>query len=71
MSMYVAVLGFQGIVEQVSVHSNMSGAMKKIEDHIQSSGLSAEEWFASLRETNDYPDEDYEPTNIYVCDLDE
>ena len=67
--MYVAILGFQGIIDDVSVHTTEAGAMAKVEGHLEQSGYSAQRWFELLVETNEYPHEDYEPTNIYVCEL--
>jgi hypothetical protein len=69
MPLFVAVLGFQGVVEDVSVHNSLNAALRRVDEHLQPSGVSAEEWFKSLQQTNDYPEEDYEPTNIYECEL--
>jgi hypothetical protein len=69
MQVYVAVLGFQGVVHDVSVHHTRDAAMREVEDHIAGSGLSVERWFELLELTNDYPRDDYEPTNIYICEL--
>ncbi len=71
MAAYVAVLGWYGIVDDVSVHRTMRTAMQKVEDHIFPSGLTAQRWFELLRDTNEYPHDDYEPTNIYVCELED
>ncbi len=71
MPIYVAVLGFQGIVDDVSVHRTMDNAMKDVDGHITPSGLTAEQWFEQLRQTNEYPSDNYEPTNIYVCELED
>jgi hypothetical protein len=71
MAVFVAVLGFQGVVEDVSVHQTLSAAMKRVDGHIQPSGLNAQQWFDSVRVSNDYPDEDYDPTNIYECELED
>jgi len=71
MAVYVAVLGTQGIVEDVSVHRTRRAAMQRVDAHLDESGISAQRWFRLLRQANDYPDEDYEPTNLYVCDLED
>jgi hypothetical protein len=71
MPVYVAVLGFQGVVDDVSVHNTLNSAMKKVDEYIQPSGFSARRWFDSIQVANEYPDEDYEPTNIYECELEE
>jgi len=68
---YVAILGFQGVVEGVTVHRTMSAATQRVEAHLEGSGYSAERWFDALVETNQYPHEDYEPTNIYGCEFEE
>ena len=71
MAVYLAVLGYEGVVDEVFVHSSIAAAMKRVEEHLHPSGLTAQRWFDLLEETNEYPDDEYEPTNVYVCELED
>jgi len=71
LEVYVAVLGFQGIVQDVTVHRTMNAAMTSVANHLYLSGYSAERWFDVLAETNEYPHDDYEPTNIYASEIED
>jgi len=66
---YVAVLGGGGLVENVVVCITREGAMEAITKHLEGSGYTADTWFEKLEETHDYPDEDYDPTNLYMTEI--
>jgi len=66
---HVAVLGGGGLVESVVVCITKEGAMEAITKHLEGSGYTAETWFEELEETNDYPDEDHDPTNLYMTEV--
>ena len=66
---YVAVLGGGGLVEVAMVCATKKKAMELITEHLKGSGYTAETWFKELEETNDYPDEDYDPTNLYLTEV--
>jgi len=75
-NVYVAIFGYQGIVNSVGVFEREEDAMKALSKHLRNANLSewpgatqAERWFAALEKTNYFPDEDYEPTNLFVTKL--
>ena len=49
----------------------MNAAMTSVANHLYLSGYSAERWFDVLAETNEYPHDDYEPTNIYASEIED
>ena len=62
MKVYVAVLGFQGCIEDVKVHTTMAAATKAVIDW-----TGEPRWFDELAEHGCYPDEKYDPSNAYEC----
>lgn len=66
---WVAVLGGGGIVETAVVCATEEKAMEMITEHLKDSGYTAETWFKELAETHDYPDQDFNPTNLYSTEV--
>lgn len=66
---WVAVLGSGGIVEGVRVSRTEQQAMNAITEHLKGSGYDAESWFKEIKKTHDYPDEEFDPTNLYLTEL--
>jgi len=78
---WVAVMGCGGIVETVRVFRadgkaekpeediGHAKAMDAIGEHLEDTGYTAEQWFEAVEKTNEFPDEDGDPTNLYLTEL--
>jgi len=66
MKVYVAVLGFQGCIDEVRAYTTMAAATKAVIDW-----TGEPRWFDELAEHGCYPDEKYDPSNAYTCEVEE
>jgi hypothetical protein len=78
---HVAVLGFGLIVENVAVCSQEEDALRIIDAFLKDAKVpekffrpkdrfpKADAWFRAMKNTNDYPDEKFSPTNLYISPI--
>ena len=64
MKVYVAVLGFQGCIDSVEAYTSMEAATKAV---IGWTGDPS--WFDSLAQDGCYPNDKYDPSNAYECEV--
>lgn len=69
MKVYVAICGFQGCIDKVSVHMTPEGADAVIDKHLKYSGSTVEEWYAALDATNESPNIKYDLTSVFVAEV--